>query len=118
MLIASDILLARAAGILVPVFECPVDLSRSPGSISEGSPSENRFYRGAGESWRRPQKRTKARINGPRPGGLVLEPSLGEKAPGVSDSLSCKHPSISHFEVEIGQGHTPTPSHFRTLKVD
>lgn len=43
MLIASDILLEGAAGILVPVFECPVDLSRSPGSVSEGSPRENQF---------------------------------------------------------------------------
>lgn len=32
-----------ASGILVPVFECPVDLSRSPGSVSEGSPRENQF---------------------------------------------------------------------------
>lgn len=108
MLIASDILLEGAAGILVPVFECPVDLSRSPGSVSEGSQEKINSSEGPEKVGEDPRNGQKRGLMDPVR-GLVLEPSLGEKAPGVSDSLSCKHPSISHWGVEIGQGHSPPP---------
>lgn len=98
MVLASNILLEGAAGILVLVFECPVDLSRSPECVSEGSQEKINSAEGplkVGEDPRNGQKRG---LMDPAQ-GRVLEPSLGEKAPGVSDGLSCKHPSISHWGV-------------------
>lgn len=107
MLIASAILLEGAAEILVPVFDCPVDLSRSP-SLKVLREKIN-FTEGPEKVGEDPRNGQKRGLMDPAR-GRGLEPSLGEKAPGVSDSLSCKHPSISHWGVEIGQGRSPPPS--------
>lgn len=93
MLIAPAILLEGAAGILV-VFECPDDLSRSPGLISQVLQEKIHYTEGPEEVGEDPRNGQKRGLMDPAR-HLVLEPSLGEKAPGVRDSFSCKHSSIS-----------------------